>query len=379
MKLSFVKGAVAALAVFSMSATPGVLASSALIEKAQTITSKDDIIGLAVAVVRDGEIEMVRTFGVRNLETQEPVEPSTVFRIASLSKGFTASLVAQLVEEDALTFDDPVTDFAPDLRLKGGGHQRVTIGHLLSHRVGLPPYAYDNILEAGIPPQEIRTRYGDVDLICGVGNCYTYQNVTFDAARLAIEAKEGVSFAEALSARFFQPLGMESASVGMERFIAEADRAVSYSRRRGGFWREREVRPAYYGVPAAGGLNASITDMAAWLSAQLGDAPSVLSDDARAFMQTPQVATPSERRMKSLRAHMNDAWYGYGWRIYDYGGATVINHSGSVEGYSAQIAFIPERRVGVVFMTNSRTSAFFELMPTFLNEELGLPAFETVE
>ena len=116
--------------------------------------------------------------------------------------------------------------------------------------------------------------------------------------------------------------------------------------------------------------------MAAWLSAQMGGNPEVLDHEIRALMHTPQVETFAERRMRTLRDHLNNAWYGYGWRIYDYGGATVINHSGSVEGYSAQIAFIPDQDVGVVFLTNSRSREFFELLPTFLNDELGLPAFE---
>ena len=302
-----------------------------------------------------------------------------MFRIASLSKGFTSSLVARLVEEGALSFDEPITAYASDFRLKGGAQARATLGHVLSHRVGLPPYAYDNLLEADTPPQTIRMRLGGVDPICNVGNCYAYQNVAFDTARFAVEAKEGAAFADVMTRRIFEPLGMKTASVGMTPFVSNANRAVSYSRRRGGVWREREVKSAYYNVPAAGGVNASITDMAAWLAAQLGGAPETLSEEARALTQTPQVVTAAERRMRTLRDHMNGAWYGYGWRIYDYAGATVINHSGSVEGYSAQIAFIPERNVGVVFLTNSRSRPFFDLMPAFLNEELGLPAFEPAD
>jgi len=350
-------------------------ANAALIETAEDIAASADVIGLAVAVVRDGEVETIRTFGVRDLDSRLPVEPTTVFRIASLSKGFTASLVARLVEEGALSFDDPIAGYAPDFRLKGAAHARATLGHVLSHRVGLPPYAYDNLLEADTPPQTIRMRLGGVDPICSVGNCYAYQNVAFDTARFAVEAKEGAAFSDVIARRIFEPLGMETASLGMTPFVSNANRAISYSRRRGGVWRERDVKPAYYNVPAAGGVNASITDMAAWLAAQMGGAPEVLSEQARAMTQAPQVETiMAERRMRTLRAHMNGAWYGYGWRIYDYAGATVINHSGGVEGYAAQIAFIPERDVGVVFLTNSRSRTFFDLMPAFLNEELGLTA-----
>lgn len=379
-KIFFWIRTVGALLAVLFCSVSSVWANGALLATAEEIAASDDVIGLAVAVVRNGEVETIRTFGVRDLENRLPVEPETVFRIASLSKGFTSSLVARLVEEGALSFDEPITAYASDFRLKAGGHAKATLGHVLSHRVGLPPYAYDNLLEADTPPPTIRMRLGGVDPICSVGNCYAYQNVAFDAARFAVEAKEGAAFADILTRRIFEPLGMETASVGMTPFVTNPNRAISYSRRRGDVWREREVKPAYYNVPAAGGVNASITDMAAWLAAQMGGAPEILSDEARAMMQKPQVETiMAERRMQTLRAHMHGAWYGYGWRIYDYAGATVINHSGSVEGYSAQIAFIPERNVGVVFLTNSRSRPFFELMPAFLNEELGLPVFEPAD
>jgi len=377
--LSLMRPIGAALIGLMLVVSSSASASGAFIAIAEEVAASDDVIGLAVAIVRDGEAETVRTFGVRDLETRAPVQPSTVFRIASLSKGFTASLIARLVEEGELSFEDPIIAYVSDFRLKGGRQSRATIADVLSHRVGLPPYAYDNLLEAGAPPPKIRSRLGVVDPICGVGRCYAYQNVAFDTARFAIETKEGASFAEVVSRRIFEPLGMETASVGMAAFVADRDRAVSYSRRNGASWRERPVRPAYYDVPAAGGVNVSILDMAAWLAAQLGAAPDVVSEKARAVMHTPRVETPAERRMKTLRPHLHGAWYGYGWRVYDYGGATVINHSGSVEGYSAQIALIPERRVGVVLLTNSRSKPYYQLMPTFLNEELGLPQPEFKE
>ena len=352
-------------------------ANEVLFDRAEELVASDDIIGLAIAVVRDGEVDAVRTFGKRDLKSAAPVEPTTVFRIASLSKGVTATLVSKLAEDGELSFDDPITDYVTDFRLKHGRQSRATLGAVLSHRVGLPPYAYDNLLEAGTPPATIRKRLGSVDPICNVGACYAYQNVAFDTARFAIEAKEGASFAEAVATQIFNPLQMNSASIGLAPFIAASTRAISYSRRAGkGPWHERPLRAAYYNVPAAGGVNASVADMAVWLLAQMGGAEEVLSEDVRAMMHTPQVGTRAERRMRTLQAHLNNAWYGYGWRIYDYGGSRVINHSGSVEGYSAQIAFIPERNVGVVVMTNSRSREFYELLPTFLNDELGLPAFE---
>ena len=331
-----------------------------------------DLVGLAVAVVRGGEVEMIETFGVRALGNENKVGPETTFRIASLSKGFAASVVSQQVSEGKLSLSDPVSRFAPEFRLKNAAQAKaVTLEHILSHRTSLPPYAYDNLLEAGVAPKDILAEFRKVDPICSVGRCYAYQNVTFDMSARVVEAIDGKTYAEAVQQRLFDPLDMSGASFGTVKLKQSDDWAQSHRRRRGGQWRSAPVKQPYYSVPAAGGINASITDMAKWLSAQMGHAPDVLSDEVLALMHEPRVSTPAEVRRMRTMPQLKKAHYGLGWRVYDYAGETVVNHSGSVEGYSAQIAFLPERDVGIVLLTNSRSRAFFEILPVFLDLELG--------
>ena len=112
--------------------------------------------------------------------------------------------------------------------------------------------------------------------------------------------------------------------------------------------------------------------MAVWLASQMGHAPHVVSDEMRALMHEPRVHTPAEVRRLPRESRVTRAHYGLGWRIYDYAGHRVIAHSGSVEGYSAQIAFLPDRDVGIVLLTNSRSREFWRIMPAFLDQELGL-------
>ena len=280
----------------------------------------------------------------------------------------------QLVEEGALSLQDQAATFAPAFRLKDAAQlPAATLEMVLSHRVGLPPYAYDNLLEAGVAPSEILRRYRDVDLVCRVGRCYAYQNVVFNIAASAVAVAGGGEFEAVVGERLFAPLGLSGASFGMASLKATDNWARPHRRRRGGPWRVVDVRAPYYDVPAAGGVNATIEDMATWLAAQMGARPDVLSQTALATLRTPLVRTPAEiRRMRSLQPRLNDAHYGLGWRVYDYGGATVVNHAGSVEGYSAQIAFLPERDVGIVLLTNSRARPFWDILPLFLDLELGL-------
>lgn len=341
----------------------------------EEIGQSADIVGLAVAVVRNGDVEAISTFGVRSIEGDDPIDKDTVFRLASLSKGIATSVIGQMVREQSVSLSMPVNTFSKTLRLKSDtALERLTLEDVLSHRTGLPPYAYDNLLEAGVPPATIRRRYSDVDPICAVGSCYAYQNVAFDTVTELIEAVDGETFSEALLKRLFEPLGMTRTSVSLDGLRADDNWARPYQRERNAPWRAVEVRDVYYGVPAAGGVNASITDMAAWLQAQMGYNEDVLAKDVLAMIHAPRVTTSAElRRLRNHFPGMEGASYGLGWRIYDYGEHRVISHFGSVDyGYGAQITFIPSRDVGIVILTNSRSRAFVKILPAFLEQELNV-------
>lgn len=360
---------------FSQTWAKGTTRSSADFEVALDLIGRSaDIVGLAVAVVRAGEVESIRTFGVRSVEDGDSVDKDTVFRLASLSKGIAASAVGQMVQDRIVSLSTPVSAFSPALRLKNNASlERLTLEDILSHRTGLPPYAYDNLLEAGVPPATIRRRYVEVDPICPVGSCYAYQNVAFDTVTNLIENVDGVVYPEAVRKRLFEPLGMSRASVSVDGLRADDNWARPYRRKRNGPWQLVQVKDAYYGIPAAGGVNASITDMAAWLQAQMGYRDDVLTDAVLTMIHTPRVRTLAElRRIRGHFPGLRDAHYGLGWRIYNFGEHRVVSHFGSVDyGYGAQITFIPSRDVGIVILTNSRSKEYGKILPAFLEQEMA--------
>lgn len=343
-------------------------------------SQKEDFVGLAVAVVRGGEIAILKTYGVTEVGGTEPVTAETIFRLASLSKGFAASLAALAMEEGRIAPETPVAPYAPRFALKGGAEQLVTVNDILSHRVGLPPNAYDNLLEAGVPASDILARYRSVAPICKVGTCYAYQNVAFNLIGDVLAKEYGAPYEDLIRARIFEPLGMRGASFGREALGATGDWARPHSRDRipgadnaYGPWRIANIDDAYYRVPAAGGVNASISDMARWLAAQMGWAPAILSNAVLTRIHAPVVETRAEtRRWSSLDSRLTATSYGYGWRIYQYAGETVVTHSGGVEGYGAQIAFIEGRDVGIVILANTRAKRVWRILPAFLDIELGL-------
>ena len=310
------------------------------------------MVGLAVAIVEDGEIRFLKGYGETVAGSGDPVTTDTVFRWASLSKGVAGDMVALLAEQSSLSLFEPVNRYAASLRLPGGNEASATISDLLSHRLGLFGHAYDSKLEDGQDPRFLRSTMATLRNICSPGQCHAYQNVAFDAASEIVERVTGKPYREAVQESLFQPLGMSSASMTREALIS----APSWARPHPGGQNSRpvEVTQPYYRVPAAGGVNGSIKDLAIWMLAQMGLAPEVLPERVLAAVQTPRANTPRENaRRRKYRERTQSTAYGLGWRIIDYAGRRTIGHHGGLRGYRSLILFDPERRTGVAALWNS--------------------------
>lgn len=332
-----------------------------------------DFVGLAVAVVKDGRVAMVKTYGVREAGGKQPITPDTVFRLASLSKGFAGTLAVMEQQDGKLNLQTKVNTLVPEFKLRRPGDAaRVSFEDVLSHRTGLPPYAYDNLLEAGQAPKKILSEYGRVKQTCSPGECFTYQNVAFNMIATAIENASGKSYAAELHARILDPLGMKTASLGRNELMSTGNWARPH-KRKDQAWVATPVTDWYYRVPAAGGMNASITDMSKWLIAQMGQRPDVIPAAVLDEAHRKRISTPPETsRQRSLKTPVTETSYGLGWRNYQYAGHPVITHSGSVEGYIAQIAWLPETNSGIVMLSNSRGARATKIVPAWLDYELGL-------
>jgi beta-lactamase class C len=324
-------------------------------ERIQQLMQDPAMVGLAIAVVEDGEIRFAKGYGETVAGSGEAVTPDTVFRWASLSKGVAGDMVALLAEEGQLSLFSPVARYAASLRLPGGNEQTATVSDLLSHRLGLFSHAQDSRLEDGWDPRYLRGTLATLHNICAPGSCHAYQNVAYDAASEIVEQVTGKSYSEAVQERLFGPLGMRSASMSREALM----RSPSWARPHVGGRNSHpvEITQSYYRVPAAGGVNGSITDLAVWMLAQMGEAPDVLPTAVLEAVQTPRANTPGETgRRRKFRERTRASSYGLGWRIIDYSGHRVIGHHGGVRGYRSMIMFDPALRSGIVALWNSSTS-----------------------
>lgn len=338
------------------------------------LDQRNAVAGLATAVVMDDKVVFEDTLGYANATTREPVTPETVFRLASLSKAFATALTGVLVDDGKLDWDTKLVSVLPFFHLKSDtGGEQATVRDILGQRLGLPKNTYDSMLEENIPYEELVRKLDEVSLTCDVGQCYGYQNVAFSLIGDVVYAQTGQFFPQQVDRRIFFPLGMKTASYGREG-LEDSKSWARPHRASGSGWIPFEPKEAYYRVAPAAGVNASLRDMEQWLIAQMGGRPDVLSQQLLETLHKPEVATPNEERSTPWRrARVSDAYYALGWRVFDYGGETLVFHAGAVEGYRTMIGFLPKYHIGVVTLWNSAGPVPSGLLPMVIDSLLGLP------
>jgi beta-lactamase class C len=322
-------------------------------QRLQQLMKKPAMVGLAVGVVENGRITFLRGYGETLRGSGEPVSEDTVFRWASVSKGVAATMVAKLAEAGKIDINAPVARYAPDLKLPNGNENVATVGDLLSHRLGLYRNAYDNKLEEGEDPSVLRQSLAQLTAVCAPGTCWNYENVAYDASSEMVSRITHMPYEQAVKSYLFNPIGMSSGSVS----LAGLQSSSSWARPHGAGGKPLPIVDTYYKVPGAGGVNSNIKDMALWMEAQMGEMPDVLDSRVLDTIHAPYVVTPTERgRLRKFLERLGTAWYGYGWRSYDYAGHRIIGHRGGIRGYRSLILFDPERKSGVVALWNSDTN-----------------------
>ena len=317
------------------------------------LITRPAMVGLAVGVVENGRITFLQGYGETEAGSGDPVTPDTVFRWASVSKGVAATMVAKLAEQGKINLEAPVANYAPDLKLPAGNEYRATVGDLLSHRLGLYRNAYDNKLEEGQDPSFLRASLSQLNATCQPGTCWSYQNVAYDASSEMVSRATGLPYEQAVKRFLFDPIGMTSGSVSLSGLESNRSWAKPHTAGR----RPLPMVDTYYKVPAAGGINTNVKDMALWMLAQMGEMPDVLDAKVLDTIHAPYVVTPGERgRLRKFLERLGTAWYGYGWRSYDYSGHRIIGHRGGINGYRSLILFDPQKKSGVVALWNSNTN-----------------------
>lgn len=321
--------------------------------------------GAALAVVSREGIMHMETWGVKDISENDLVTVDSIFRIASMSKTFAGTAANLLVNQNLQSWDAKVVDLFPSMHLgTGTSSEGITFRHIVSHSSGLMPHSYSNMLDDGVGYPKIKEKFNQIPTVCMPGQCYGYQNVVFSLIGDVVELSTGESYERYLEEQIFKPLGMISASVGMEPYESSVDVTSPHIKSRRG-WRGTTTNAAYYSVAPASGVNASIFDMSMWLRANLGAFPEILDEEFLHNLHEPIIATPNGyfNRWSGLEK----AYYATGWRVLDYKGMRVVHHGGGVRGYRSEMAFVLDANIGMVLLFNAESNLANDVIPAFLD------------
>lgn len=315
---------------------------------------KYNIPGVAIVIVQKGQAAQFKYYGQTERSGGTPVNQDTVFRLASVSKTFTATLVAKQSSINLLDWQTPISQLTPAYSMDNYQDKPMLLRHVIGQSAGFMPNAYDNLIEANYKRPRVLKALGKLDSICRPGFCYTYQNALFGVLEEYYQTQNS-SYSQELSNHLFTPLAM-NASVGKPALEQSGNWAKPHAAISRNKWRKVRVKDDYYRFAPAAGINASIKDMEIWLRAMLLEYPEVVNATMVEQMTLPRVQTKNELRRREWRKHLITAHYGLGWRVYNFKGIKLNYHGGWVQGYRADVAFSPTLNTGIAILMNAESN-----------------------
>ncbi len=327
-----------------------------------TTLSQWNVPGVAVSIVKDGEILMIEGFGFRDLENNKPMTSNTLLAIGSSTKAFTAFSVGLLVDDGIIDWNTPIKTYMPDFKMYDEfATQEMTAIDLLTHRSGLPRH---DLMWYGsyFTREEMYERLRFLEPNEPFRYTYQYQNLMFMTAGLMVGRLTNRTWEDVVQERIFNPLGMNSTNFSIDVSQGSDDYALPYS----GNPTEEPEEISFRNISTigpAGSINSTSADMAQWIKMLLNKGK---VDDTQLMMEgtvetilTPHMFIPG----KSSNEELTYRNYGLGWFILTYRGHPFVQHGGNIDGFSTLVSLLPEDNLGIVLMVNQNGSGY----PTTLN------------
>jgi CubicO group peptidase (beta-lactamase class C family) len=319
---------------------------------AQRAIQNNVVPGLAIAVVFQDKVVYAQGFGVREVGKNEPVNPDTVFQVASVSKPIGATVVAALVADEKISWDSKISDLDPTFAMYDPWVTReITIRDMYAHRSGLPKHAGDLLEDLGYDRAQVlyRLRFQKPD--SSFRTNYAYTNFGLTAAAVAAARAYGLEWEDASEQKLYKRLGMNSTSSRFRDFIARPNKSLGHVLVDGNWVHKFQRQPD--AQSPAGGVSSSVNDLAKWIrlkiaNGKFGGEP-IIAEKALVQMDHPHMLT-GFNPLNGL-----PTFYGLGMNVsYDQQGRARLNHSGGFAlGAGTHVNMVPSEQLGIVVLTNA--------------------------
>ena len=328
-----------------------------------------DVPGIAIAVVKDGQVIAARGFGVRKLGEPAKVDGKTLFEIASNSKAFTAAALAMLVDEGKLKWDDPVVKHLPDFQMYDAYVTReMTVRDLLTHRSGLGLGAGDLLWwpTTTFSTDEIIEKLRYIRPATSFRNSYAYDNLLYIVAGKIIAQKSGKSWGDTVRERILKPVGMNTTTTSLAENEGNPNASNAHSKIKDKISAVKSM-PVANAVGAVG-INTNAEDIAKWMQVLLdngrvagakgadGKELRLWSEAQAREMWTAQTPMKINTPKPPLAATKPNFYaYGLGFQLRDYKGQLVAMHGGALQGFYSRVLLVPESKLGIAILTNAES------------------------
>lgn len=319
--------------------------------------------GIAVCIVKNGKVVLMKGYGVKDYDTKEKVDENTLFMIGSNTKAFTATALAMLDADKKLSLDDKVTKWIPEFKLnnKAAGEQAI-IRDLLCHRIGFRTFQGDfTYWTSNLTRKQVIEKMSHIKATYPFRTTWGYTNAAFLTAGEIIPKATGMAWEDFIKKSIFDPLEMQNTLALSKDFPNASNKCTPYTKAEG-----KLVKIPYCyidNLAPAGSIGSSVQDMSHWVMMQLDNGRyngrQVVPSSAIAETRTPHSILGNGG---SLFNEGHFALYGLGWFLEEYCGKKIVSHTGGVNGFVTSVTLVPEEKLGIIVFTNTDQNAFFEAL-----------------
>lgn len=333
--------------------------------------------GLAIAIVKDGQVVVQKGYGVKQFDKPESkVDENTLFQIASNSKAFTGTAVAWLNSEKRLSLDEKVTTYLPYFKLyESSSTDLCTVRDLLCHRLGTQTFQGDFLnWGSNLTRKQIVEGLSRTKPVHPFRYKYGYSNAGFIAAGEVILATTDTTWDDFLLHRFFKPMGMNRTSTTYAGIVSDNNACLPHTLVEGKLVKMPLTNIDNMGASAS--INSCVGDMKNWLLLQLNNGQlngkQIIPADVIAETRKSNMVVNDVNSKFFKSKHF--ATYTLGWQMNDYNGRRVIEHSGGANGFVTKTELVPEENLGVIVYTNTDANSLYDaLCKQVLEAYMGMP------
>ena len=325
---------------------------------------KNNVMGCSIAVVDHGQIAFMKAYGLKKKGGKDKVDLNTAFQLGSASKPIAATLIALLKKQGLINLDASLNLFYPYLK------PTTTLRHVLTHTTGFKRTGWNNKIENNVLRNQLLK-----DLETSVqgepGIEFDYHNFVYSLMEGVVQATQNQRMDVLLYHKLFMPLGMNQTTIGYEAFLTQPNRAWPHQRnQKKVLYPSKSYSKLYHtAVFTAAGINSNIQDMASFLRLQLIGVPGLLNMEDLNIFHAPVIeANDALLRIKRVLFGETKSYYGMGWRIAETPKKRIVYHGGWVKGFCSFVGFLPDRKLGIVVLSNSETDFSLKTSLLFLHD-----------